>query len=85
MHSVRKRVYNGPQSDSSYARAYRRAAICVLSVWESLLRWKCVEAAHAESLRGETIPLPDLSQDLHLFEPPEEAPKEPLKHELSQA
>lgn len=55
----------------------------MLAVRESLLRWECVEAAHAEPLRGQTVPLPDLPQDLHLSEPPEEAPEEPLQHELS--
>ncbi len=56
----------------------------MLSVWEGLLRWKCTEAAHVEPLGSEAIPLPDLSQDIHLSKPPEEAPEKPLEHELSQ-
>lgn len=53
------------------------------TVRESFLRWKRAEAAHAEPLRRPTVPLPDLPQDLHLSEPPEETPEEPLQHELT--
>lgn len=82
MHGVWQRLYNGTQGDCSHACAYRRAAVRVLPVWESLLRRKRVETAHAEPLRCETVPLPDLSQDLHLPEPPEKAPEKPLEHKL---
>lgn len=82
MHSVWQRLYNGTQGDGSHARAHGRAAIRVLSVRESLLGWKRAEAAHAQPLRGETVPLPDLSQDLHLSEPPKEAPEEPFEHDV---
>lgn len=85
MHGLWQRFHNGAQSHSSHARAHGGAAVRVLPVWEGLLRRKRVEAAHAEPLGGATVSLPDLPQDLHLSEPPEEAPEKPLKHELKQA